>query len=492
MYIAIAVILLMTFVYLAVKWTGVALLTSLPACLLYAALLWADVENNTGSEAALFITVLVFPVTLIIITVMGAKTNVHERQWPHLIVFWFWRICFYLVVLTILSLILNVVGVVIWFLCMMFEYRIHVANRHSVSLDIVSTIGSCVRQNLPLAMAMETAADGYKGKRKQIFRNISKWLTEGYSLASALKMGYPKCPTYITSMIEEAENVNQLPEAIRSIEAEIEGKSDESKKIRPIHPTYPVVVVSVAVTIMLGLTIFIIPTFAEVLDDVSGGEESLPRSTEILIEISDFCCSGNGIVVIAIFALIISVNAGLPWIREVYRNSQRKINNPGLITRTGDFIKWHLPILHWFEFNYSIMRVAGLVRVSLAAGCPVNDSIRRAENLDLNNCFRKRLSRWALKVEQGQNVSAAALDTGMGNSLAWAFDEKINAGNTPEILGMLEKFYRSSYNFKVNLVRAIGLPFIIVLLSAMVGFIVFAMFSPLVSIITYFTETALP
>jgi len=72
----------------------------------------------------------------------------------------------------------------------------------------------------------------------------------------------------------------------------------------------------------------------------------------------------------------------------------------------------------------------------------------------------------------------------MGNSIAWAFDESINAGNTPRLLGMLEKFYRSNYNFKANILRSIGFPAMVILLSIMVAIIAFGMFMPIIAIIT--------
>ncbi|MCF7954901.1 MAG: type II secretion system F family protein [Phycisphaerae bacterium] len=483
------------FIFLAFTKPGLALFASLPASLVYLTILGqmdTYEYGNLSFQIAFVIAALIFPITLIIVTVRGIRTDLTERRWPHFLAFWIWRILYYLSLLVILSFVMNVVGTVIWFMYMVFEHRIFVANRQSIALDVVSTIGSCVRQNLPLPMAMETAAAGYSGKRKRIFLGIARWLTEGYPLSAAIRIAYPNCPSHITSTIEAAEKVNQLPEAVRSIEADIESNVSETGKVRPVTPGYPVVIFSVTIVIMLGLMIFIIPTFADVLDDMSEGAATLPRATQILIGIADFTLSGNGVIAVLIVLTLLLLNIGVPWIRAVYRKMPRKTNNPALIIRVGDFIKWRLPILHWFEFNYSIMRVAGFLRVSLNSGCPVNDSIKNAEDLDLNNCFRKRLSRWLTRVEQGQNVSAAALDTGMGNSLAWAFDDKVNAGNTPEILGMLEKFYRSNFNFKANVVRAICFPITILLLSSVVGFIAYAMFMPIVTIITFLTETALP
>lgn len=495
MYIAIAVLLLVFFIYLSFRWPGVALLFALPVSLVYLTMLIntdpLDKYLESSISIAFVITALIFPLTLIIATIRQSRVDSIERRWLFVLIFWIWRILYYLLLLVILSFILPVLGTVIWFMYMVFEVRIFIANRQSIVLDVISTIGACVRQNLPLPMALAAAAEGYKGRKKQVFLDISRWLTEGYSLGASLRLGYSMCPAYITSMIDAAEKVNQLPEAIRSIEAEAEGKSSETGEIRPVDLSYPITVVTVAFTIMVGLMIFIIPTFAEVLYDM-GDKADLPRPTLILVNIADFLMSANGIYAVLIVLVLIFFNVRQPWIRAFCRKFPRHVNNPALIIRLGDFLKWHLPILHWFEFNYSIMRVTGLLRVALNAGCPVNDAIRRAEDLDLNNCFRKRLSRWLTRVEQGQNVSAAAIDTGMGNSLAWAFDQNVNAGNTPEILGMLEKFYRASYNFKANIIRAVSFPCIMLLLGAMVGFIVYAMFLPIIQLITILTEAAIP
>ena len=158
----------------------------------------------------------------------------------------------------------------------------------------------------------------------------------------------------------------------------------------------------------------------------------------------------------------------------------------------GDFMKWHLPVLHNFEKNYSLVQIVELLRLSLNAGCAVNEAIENTLGLDVNNCFKKRLRRWLGKVERGDNIAAAIRESRLGSPLAWAFDEKLNQDNTPAILETLESFYRTNYSYCVNLARFIMWPCIILFTGAIVGFVIYAIFSPSILIIESLTGHVIP
>jgi type II secretory pathway component PulF len=158
----------------------------------------------------------------------------------------------------------------------------------------------------------------------------------------------------------------------------------------------------------------------------------------------------------------------------------------------GDFVKWHLPVLHHFEKNYSLVHVVELLRLSLNAGLPVNEAIENTLGLDVNNCFKKRLRKWLEKVDRGDNIAGAIKESGLGSPLAWAFDEKVNQGNTLTILETLESFYRSSYSYAVNLARFIMWPCIILIMGVIVGFVIYGIFSPSIVIIETLSDTVIP
>ena len=80
----------------------------------------------------------------------------------------------------------------------------------------------------------------------------------------------------------------------------------------------------------------------------------------------------------------------------------------------------------------------------------------------------------------------------MGPALAWAFDEQVNQGNTLSILEMLESFYRSNYGYYVNLARFIMWPCVTLIMGVMVGFVVYAIFSPGIAMIKSIAEAVYP
>nr|NIS51684.1 hypothetical protein [Phycisphaerae bacterium]NIU09275.1 hypothetical protein [Phycisphaerae bacterium]NIU56947.1 hypothetical protein [Phycisphaerae bacterium]NIW93393.1 hypothetical protein [Phycisphaerae bacterium]NIW98971.1 hypothetical protein [Phycisphaerae bacterium] len=130
--------------------------------------------------------------------------------------------------------------------------------------------------------------------------------------------------------------------------------------------------------------------------------------------------------------------------------------------------------------------------LSLNADCTVNNAISNTLGLDVNNCFRKRLKKWLQKVERGDNIATSARKAGLGSPLAWAFDEQVNQGNTLTVLETLESLYRSNYGYYANLVRFIMWPLAILSMGAMVGFVVYAIFSPLVSIVHQLADIVVP
>jgi len=256
-------------------------------------------------------------------------------------------------------------------------------------------------------------------------------------------------------------------------------RAEDSKRIRQLDPSYPVILIVIMFFIVLALMTYVVPQLAMVLEELVEGSQ-LPRATRLLMKIVGFVAWEIGGVLLVVLGL--GVVVGVPvWLRIRFR--PRRPEKPYLSSRIGDFIKWHLPILHWFEKNYSMVQVVELLRLSLHASRTVDDAIANTLNADVNCCFRKRLRSWLAKVRGGTNISAAAAQSKLGSPLVWAFDEQVNQGNTLAVLELLESFYRSNYSYYVNLARFILCPCVTLSMGAMVGFVVYAVFSALVRII---------
>ena len=482
--IAVLVSLLVLYVILGFKRPGITLITSPIACLLVAC---AGILSET-LEVVLFAPVI-FVATLAAVVISRREPD--SEEWPQRWAKWILiGLVFLLLFATAAAVFgpLGIVGSAFFALFVMLVISYALTSRQVIAAYVLSTIGSSMRQNLPLPMALESAASGQIDNRAKILRGIKDWLVQGYSLSESIKRGFPKCPSYAMAMIAAAERINQLPTAIKAIEADMAAKVDERRKIRPVRLLYPVVLISFTFIMVLGLMQFVIPKFMDVLREMVG-EAQLPAATRFLLSIVNCVVYQKAAVFWSVLAFIVFVVVPLS-IRIRFR--ARRPEKPYLLSRIGDFIKWHLPVLHWFEKNYSLVQVVELLRLSLNSGCTVNGAISNTLSLDVNNCFKNRLQRWLSKVETGENIAASAKATKLGRPLAWAFDDKVNQGNTLSILETLESFYRSNYSYRVNLARFIIWPGVTIIMGAMVGFIVYALFSPLVAIVNQTASLVTP
>ena len=483
----ILIILIILYILLGWKRSSVALIT-LP----FVAGTILALGITTQDLVIIVCSPILFILTLI--AVLFSRKEPDSENWPQVCAKWFF-ITLIILIFILASLIgfalsgpfciFSIMFVVI-LTSLVIAYSL--TSRNVTAAYVLSTIGSSIRQNLPLPMALESAASGWPDRRSRILRNIQKWLVQGYSLGESIKRGYSKCPGYAKAMITAAERINQLPLALKAIEANISAQTEENRKIRPVHPIYPVIVITLMFLILLGVMTFIIPQFSMVLTEMVD-KPQLPTVTRVVIDIMDFIAYKYGwlLGVLIILIILIFIPASI-----YFKFRSRRPDKPYLFSRIGDFIKWHLPILHWFERNYSMVQVVEMLRLSLNAGCPVNEAINNTIGLDVNNRFKKRLRKWLKKVERGDNIAASIKESKLGSALAWAFDEKVNQGNTMTILETLEAFYRSNYSYCVNLARFIIWPCIILCMGIIVGFVVYAIYSPMIAIISHLTTLVTP
>ena len=477
-------IILITGVVAAVLWAFLGntrpRLALLTCPLVIIALLFSSVISH--SPAGVIFAFLVVLAT--ISSVLLARPAPGASTWPRALAKYFFYILEAVVLLfiAILFLVLMGPGTLILMLLAGLIIRFSLISRDATVTHVFSTIGASMRQNLPLATSLKVGALGLTGKRRRIMERISDWLTRGHSLSESIKLGYNKCPGYALAMIAAAERIQQVPQAVASIEAQLAQRSLENRKVQPIAPAYPIVVVLVMFFTLAGVMTVVMPKFQTIFKDMGA---DLPLTTRFLLSAAR---NYSGLIMLFMaFVILVVVPVSI-----YLKFRPRRPGQPYLLSRIGDFIKWHFPVLHWFERNYSLLQTVSFLRLSIDAGNTVDKAIAGAAELDTNNKYRQRLVRWLDQVQQGQDVSESARKAGVGSALAWAFDQEINQGNTPAILDSLESFYRTNYGYIVNLARFIFWPCIVILMAIVVGFVVYAVFSAPVAMIHATVDAMIP
>ena len=349
------------YVILGLRRPGVALITVPIVCALFVCVCAAFlIDAPAAAEEAMALVPVILLAVLITVLLSGRKLD--EQKWPQIWARWLlWGFALLLFIVTCFFAVANVpafqfpfllfVLLAITFIGAAISYGL--TSRHATATYVISTIGSSMRQNLPLPMALESAAGGRDDSRARILRSISKWLVQGFSLSESIKRGFPKCPGYAAAMITAAERINQLPLAFSSIEADMAEKAEESRKLRPVtpyypNPYYPLVLIFCVANIVWAVLTFVMPQFVQILMEMTPAAQ-LPAATRALIQIVRFVAWDHG--ALFFIALTFTVLVVFPFCIYV-RFRRRRPHEPYMTSQIGDFIKWRLPVFHGFEKNY--------------------------------------------------------------------------------------------------------------------------------------------
>ena len=105
------------------------------------------------------------------------------------------------------------------------------------------------------------------------------------SLSEALEYHPRSFSRLYVGLVRAGEASGAMEEVLNQLAEYIE-RSEKMKKKVKAGMTYPVVVLTIAITITLGLMIFIVPKFAEMFDELLEGIP-LPKLTQMVVGISD-------------------------------------------------------------------------------------------------------------------------------------------------------------------------------------------------------------
>jgi len=468
-----SVTLIVGYAIFAAKRPAAAIATSTLAAL---ALLVAWGLADTPAGLLLIPVLFLFTFT----GVMMSRTGPEEPTWPKTLAK---TVLIILAVLICLALAGGFGGpfIVIAALLIWMIIDLMVTCRQNVAVTVFSTLGAAMHQNLPLPEALQFASLAQTGERANVLWRISRRLTEGNALAEAIRLGYPRCPGNYLALVSAAEDLQQLPPAFADIQTDLEEKARNSRRISPVNPAYVLIVALACMFAIWSIRVLVLPSFHWIFADMGATMPGLTRMIMLdRLEVGALLTIVT-IAMLAGFAL---------WVYTLFRS--RRADRPYLLSRAGDLVKWHLPLVGKLERNRSMMRVAGFLRHALPAGSTIDQAVDRATELDLNGRYRKRVRKWADMIRSGASPSDAARSCKVGRPLAWALDGDVNPNNAPAVLEAIESFYRTQYAYAINLVASVFWPLVTLGLAGMVGCVVFATFLPYITLIRAVVAGTMP
>jgi type IV pilus assembly protein PilC len=266
-------------------------------------------------------------------------------------------------------------------------------------------------------------------------------------------------------MVEAGEAGGVLDESLRRLAKLLEDNAKLQNQIKGAMG-YPIAVFIIAIAVFLGMTIFIIPTFAGIFDDL-GAE--LPWFTQMMVDLSKILRSPVSIFLVAAIAI-----AAYLFIK-FYKTPIGRLKVDGLALKIplfGDLIRKTTTAQFCRTFS-SLTR----------AGVPILLSLEIVKEITGNAVMASAVNTSRDEVLQGIPLSIALGRLNVFPELAISM---LSIGEeTGEMDAMLSKvadFYEDEVESAVKAMTSMLEPAMIVVVGGMVAAILVAMYLPMFSV----------
>ncbi|MCK4997981.1 MAG: type II secretion system F family protein [Anaerohalosphaera sp.] len=309
------------------------------------------------------------------------------------------------------------------------------------------------------------------GRLKRVIGYIAEDIEGGSTLSEAMGR-HPKCFSQLFVNMVAAGEVGGVLDVILSRLADFLEKSERLKAKVKGAMVYPIVVLTAALGITLGLMIFIIPTFAEVLNDMGDGA-SLPALTQKLLDISDWLLARNGL------------NAGMvvasPFVMIAFVKFCKQFRNGRYFF---DQLNLHLPVLKKLTYKVAVARWTRTLGTLISAGVPILEAINIARDTSGNEVYARMLDKVHHSIRQGDTFANPLKQSKTVDSLVInMIDVGEETGDLDKMLEKIANNFDEEADVLVSSLMSLLEPIMILFLGVMVGTIVIAMFLPMVGII---------
>ncbi len=329
-----------------------------------------------------------------------------------------------------------------------------------------SKMSALVNAGVPIVRSIDLMASQQKMPLfKRALQSISLEVNQGISLGEALRR-WPKVFDKLSiAMVEAGEAGGVLDDSLKRLAKLLEDNAKLQNQIKGAMG-YPVAVLFIAISVFLGMTIFIIPTFADIFDGL-GAE--LPWFTQMMVDLSSLLRSTFSLY------LVLGLIAGVFLFGKFYATPIGR--------RRVDALALKLPLFGELIQKTATAQFCRTFSSLTRAGVPILMSLEIVREITNNSIISDAISNSRQDVLQGIPLSVAL---GSMNVFPDMSISMLSIGEeTGEMDAMLSKvadFYEDEVEATVKALTSMLEPAMIVLVGGIVASILLAMYLPMFSV----------
>lgn len=327
---------------------------------------------------------------------------------------------------------------------------------------------------LPLLRSLQILESQQKpGLMKNILTGVCEEVEGGSSLSESMSK-FPKAFDHLFVKMVNAGEIGGVLDLILQRLSEFMEKSQRLKRRIKSAMIYPVVVVVIAVLILTGIMLFIIPKFEEIFADF--GVE-LPWLTQMLIDTSRWVAGNRPGQGIAGFWFIV---LGFPALFIAFKLIKK--TPPGRATL--DVLLLWTPIFGKLIRKTTIARFTRTLGTLIGAGVPILEAVTITAETSGNYVFEKALKKVHDSIREGESFAGPLRESKTCDAIVVnMIDVGEETGDMDAMLMKIADNYDEEVDVAVAGLVSLLEPLMVVLLGGMVGTIVVAMFLPMVKMI---------
>ncbi|MCW1384029.1 type II secretion system inner membrane protein GspF [Novosphingobium sp. KCTC 2891] len=317
----------------------------------------------------------------------------------------------------------------------------------------------------PLEESLRTIArQTEKPRARAILGNVHAGIVEGLPLAEAMRREEPSFPPVYRAMIAAGENSGSLPAIANRLADLLERQAAVRAKILAAL-AYPVVLSFVAIAVVAGLMISVVPRVVEQFDNAS---RQLPWLTRGVIAVSQVLAGWWWAILLALLAATFGF--------------ARALRDPGFRLRV-DRAVLGLPFVGRLVRDVHAAALARTLATMIEARLPLVDGLRLATRTVSNSVQRNALARITEQVRAGGSLSTALREAGtFPPLLVYLAASGEAAGQLGLMLERAADYLEREFESFTATAMALLEPAIIVVMGAVVALIILAILLPILQL----------
>lgn len=323
-----------------------------------------------------------------------------------------------------------------------------------------------INSGLPLVQSLDILAEQTENENlRKVIREVLYEVESGNTLADSMRK-HPKVFTNLyVNMVAAGEAGGILDTILLRLATFLEKNDSLTRKIKGAM-IYPGVILTVAVSAVLILLYFVIPTFQQMF---SSAGIPLPLPTRIVIGMSDLLQSYW-------WALIGGIIGGGFLLRSFYKTDAGEL--------TIDRIFLRLPILGDLQRKAAVARFTRTLGTLVASGVSILEGLEITAKTAGNRVIHDAVMGSRASIAGGETISGPLKASGVFPPMVV---QMINVGEQTggldEMLSKIADFYDEEVDAAVDALLSALEPIMIVFLGTVVGGMIVAMYLPIFDMI---------